>query len=349
MTETTTTSDEKMMQRYLLGELSEAEIERLEESFIADEAVFAEVLEVENELVDRYILKKLAPRELELFEKNYLVTPEKRQKVETARVLQTFLQKQTVKETATAKAKEKEKLSLWQRISNAFASPVGWQYVTAALFLIFSAGFIFLLMDRSRLNDQIADLRENSNQVSPREIELNRELETIRQREADLQKRLAEQNGQSESITKELDEERKERERLEDEIEKLRRQQKQQQNQQNTPRLPEFASATLRPAAGAESSTPASATPVNVPKNVEKIRMNLVLPASAKTEEKFSVEFDGRRISSNLTARTEPVGGKFLRVGISAKNLDASEHEIAVKDATGKIISRYVFRIRAEK
>src|ERR1051325_4903356 len=73
--------------RYILGDVSEDEQERIEESF-ADENSFNEYLVVEEDLVDAYIREELSSQEREKFEVNYLgPSPERRERVAIARAI----------------------------------------------------------------------------------------------------------------------------------------------------------------------------------------------------------------------------------------------------------------------
>jgi hypothetical protein len=80
-------SDERLI-AYLLGELPEAESVRLEEQYLADETVFAELRAIEAELYDAYARNSLSPARRRLFEQKLLATPEQRWQLEFSRTLQ---------------------------------------------------------------------------------------------------------------------------------------------------------------------------------------------------------------------------------------------------------------------
>jgi anti-sigma factor RsiW len=67
--------------RYLLGELPEGEQRRYEESYLADDDLFAELLTIEAELIDSYARGALAPHERERFERYFLRSAERRARV----------------------------------------------------------------------------------------------------------------------------------------------------------------------------------------------------------------------------------------------------------------------------
>lgn len=71
--------------RYLLGELPEAERERLEDAFLGDEGLFQLLSEAENDLLDDYVGGRLSAPVRERFERHYLHLPGSRERLHTAR------------------------------------------------------------------------------------------------------------------------------------------------------------------------------------------------------------------------------------------------------------------------
>lgn len=83
--------EERMLRRYLLGELGEAERERVEERFITDRDFGERVLVAEDALVEDYLDGSLPEAESELFAAHFLSTPEQRRKVRIAGSLKRHL------------------------------------------------------------------------------------------------------------------------------------------------------------------------------------------------------------------------------------------------------------------
>jgi hypothetical protein len=73
--------EEKMLRRYLLGELDEDERERVEERFITDGDFKERALMTEGELVDEYLAGELSEAEKELFVGHFLSTPGQQRKL----------------------------------------------------------------------------------------------------------------------------------------------------------------------------------------------------------------------------------------------------------------------------
>ncbi len=66
------------LKRYLLGDLTAPEIERIDLAVIASEVSEEQLQWAENELTEDFLERKLTTAELELFEKNFLSSPERR-------------------------------------------------------------------------------------------------------------------------------------------------------------------------------------------------------------------------------------------------------------------------------
>lgn len=76
--------DDQHLIRYLLGQLSDEEAERLDEMSITDDETAARLRVVEDDLVDAYVRGVLPPEVRERFERVYLATPRRRERVEFA-------------------------------------------------------------------------------------------------------------------------------------------------------------------------------------------------------------------------------------------------------------------------
>ena len=74
--------------RYLLGDLSQAEQERLEEEFFSDNDLFVELLDTEDQLVSDYLSGRLSPGDRNRFERRFLTLPDRRRSLELACLLQ---------------------------------------------------------------------------------------------------------------------------------------------------------------------------------------------------------------------------------------------------------------------
>ena len=76
--------DRQKIIAYLLGELPEREQEELEARYFDDDALFAEVLAIEDELLDRYARGEVTQTEGARFERYFLNSPARRKRLRIA-------------------------------------------------------------------------------------------------------------------------------------------------------------------------------------------------------------------------------------------------------------------------
>src|SRR5438105_8012330 len=79
--------DDKMIARYLLGELPEAEQTKLEEQAFSDSDYLQQVRAVEKDLMDEYARGELSGAEREAFEQRFFASESRRRQIEFARAL----------------------------------------------------------------------------------------------------------------------------------------------------------------------------------------------------------------------------------------------------------------------
>lgn len=76
--------DEVAILGYLLGAMSEAESDRFEQRYLQDEALFEELQQIEDELIDDYASGALTGEDRTRFEQHFLQSPERREKLQLA-------------------------------------------------------------------------------------------------------------------------------------------------------------------------------------------------------------------------------------------------------------------------
>lgn len=330
-------AENKEQLNYLLGELSENEREAVEERMFADEDFFAGLLELENDLTDAFVRGELSENDSQRFEKSLNKFPERREKVKNAAALQKFIRLEN------DSPKTAESVGFWEKIraffsGNAFAS----QMVIAGLLLLMTIGAGYLLYDRYRLNQQIADLKNKQDAESQqKENDLQNQLNAIREREENLQKELSENqtkldNSQekTENLQNQIEREQAERRRLEKELEELRRNRPNQipesPNDKTAPPQTVFASVFLSPSAGSKSGGEKIGY-LQIGKDVSSVRLTLQIPPE-NTAKKFSVSLNGAKIISNVNLRN----GKTLNINIPANRFKKNaENRITAEAANG--------------
>lgn len=80
-----------MIRQYLLGQLPQEDSARLEERLLSDSDYFQEILIGEDELIDRYLANQLSEAERQAFETSFLLTRERQQKLRFARSLKKYI------------------------------------------------------------------------------------------------------------------------------------------------------------------------------------------------------------------------------------------------------------------
>lgn len=323
--------------KYLLGELSENERVAVEERMFADEDFFADLLELENDLTDAFVRGGLSEFDGQRYEKSLEKFPERREKLANAAALREFIRLENEKgEVISA--------GFWEKIHSLFAvNSFATQAAFAALLLMMTIGAGYLLYDRYRLNQQLAELKKRQNiEQQSKENELENQLNQIREREKTLQAELS--NSQTELDNKQtqtaelqakIESEQAERQRLEAELADLRRKRETQipESPKNKIAPPQtvFASVFLSSVSGGKGGGGGDIKYLEIGKDVSNIRLTLEIPAE-NTARKFSVDLNGAKVISNVNLRN----GKTVVVSIPAKKFKfGGENRVTVKASDG--------------
>jgi hypothetical protein len=165
-------ASDPLLVRYLLGELSNDEAEKLDELSVADDRFASRLSAVENDLVDAYAKGELSGEMLDRFRSHYLSSPVRRDKVEFAETLLAY----ETRGTATAPAHGS---SFGQAFRRPLRAPsLQWGLTAAALLILFAAGS--LLVANLRLQHQLTDSRAARLALEGREQQLQQELNAQR-------------------------------------------------------------------------------------------------------------------------------------------------------------------------
>jgi len=185
---------EDLIKRYLLGELSGAEQDALEDEYFGDESKYDLLCKVEDQLLDAATRGSLSEADRERFERSYLTNPRRRRHVMFAKALAQVVDENLAARQAapqTAAGERIERLDTGLSWLSQFARlPRGLRFalsITAALLI--GLGGIWLVIETSRLRARLAEaLREGEAQ--------RRSAQTQARRIADLEaqyKQLAEE------------------------------------------------------------------------------------------------------------------------------------------------------------
>jgi hypothetical protein len=179
------------IQRYLLGELTEAEQTAIEQALLADRDKFEQVCAVEDDLIDSYLRRKMSRADRERFEGHYLASRYNRERVATAQILIAGIDR-----TAGERAKGRERetgVHWWRRIPDSLRWPQPVLGGALLMTLLFALGALWLYLERARLFGQIAkiqneaqiecaSLKQREQELASRNQELEREIANERQR-----------------------------------------------------------------------------------------------------------------------------------------------------------------------
>ncbi len=175
--------ENKLINRYLFGELSEDELAQVEERYFADENFFARVVDAENSLVDSYVRGSFSAIECGKFEKQFLTTPLRRQKIKFAQSLNKAITEVQTNAAANAIAFENKRTivnrenSWWQSLAGFFniQSPA-LAFGTAAVLLIIAGAGLFVVLQRG---SNSTDIAKQSSQMNKRALSENDQQSNI--------------------------------------------------------------------------------------------------------------------------------------------------------------------------
>jgi hypothetical protein len=140
-----------LMTRYLLGDLSSAEQDQLEETFFIDNDLFIELLDVKDQLISDYQSGNLSPVDREHFERRFLTPPGCRWDVELAR----FLQSSGHWSLTERSDLDKQSGTWWQSGFGALRVPQPLAVLSTAALLILGGIGVWSVMQSSSKESQV--------------------------------------------------------------------------------------------------------------------------------------------------------------------------------------------------
>jgi len=145
--------NEKLIARYLLGELSEAEVDRLDELSVTNDEFSQHLQSVENDLIDAYVQGDMSRQMREQFQRHMLVTPRQLERMEFALSLARLTADNAARDVTGGA------LSWWRSLLSSFHRSFYIQIASAATAIIGLLLSTMLLIDRFRLQDSANDER----------------------------------------------------------------------------------------------------------------------------------------------------------------------------------------------
>jgi hypothetical protein len=143
--------DDPLKRKYLLGDISHEEQERIEQRLLTEQEFSEELSMTRAEMVDDYVAGNLSAKEKEEFEKHFLSTPEHVQITEIGRALDKRLEDRSRDLTITGSSASPP---YYVRHLNAIIS------LTACAVLVVAAYVVWVLVKRSQPNSGVNEAQE---------------------------------------------------------------------------------------------------------------------------------------------------------------------------------------------
>ena len=187
-----TSKEEERLTRYILGGLSDRERELVEAEYFEDDDAFERMLIAEEELADAYVRGSLSAEDRARFEKSYLSTARGCERVQFARTLAKAVSGAAAAPPAPAATDAPDTTDATGRsfLPAVWAFGAPWRVAFAAAALVVVAGFTWLLVERSRMRDELSQLRGERAALDERARESERRAEAEQARNVELLARL---------------------------------------------------------------------------------------------------------------------------------------------------------------
>src|SRR5262249_11833485 len=184
-------------------ELSESEVERLDEQSVTDDDFFRRLQTVENDLIDAYARGEMSPGEREQFERRFLTTPKRRERADFAEALADFrFERHTDDPTV---APQTERISPLQTFINFFrVRRPALQFSLAAASVVLLLGAAWLIVETSRLRARLTQIQQEQAALSRREQELRTQVAGQRADRGQLAEELRRAQEQRDKLEREL-------------------------------------------------------------------------------------------------------------------------------------------------
>jgi hypothetical protein len=200
--------NEKLLIRYLLGNLPEEQRLQIEGEFLSDDQRYERLLALENDLFYDYAQNKLAPDEREQFEKRFLSSERNQKRAMIASALAHKMSEAVSVERTEEGVADREPQHFWQSLKSYFVAQSAAMRVSMAALAIVSLALIWLVIGivglRKEFNQFLAQravqedqLRQQAQQERARSGELNLKLEREMGENAMLRQELSKMQAQS--------------------------------------------------------------------------------------------------------------------------------------------------------
>jgi hypothetical protein len=302
--------NEKLLVRYLLGNLPEEQRMRVEGMFLSDDQHYERLLALENELFYDYAQGKLSPGEREQFEERFLVSEGDRRRAVLASALAHKMSETAPVKTTELALAERGRQFRWQSLKSYFSvqsTAMRFSLATLAIMLLVS---IWLVIERVRLQKEFDQLRGQS---AVQEDQLQQQAQQERARADELNLKLKREIEENALLKQELSEMRA-----------------QPGRQRQT--LPSTISLVLAPSFVRDQST--GMKKLDVPPGVRllKLRLDLKGEPGYKSYQVILLTADGaEKWSQGMVRAKRTDSGKAIIFNLPARLLAEGDYELRLK------------------
>lgn len=216
----------RVLRRYLLGELPEAERTQLADKYFVDEVLFDELLDVENELLDQYVRAQLSPEERKNFGAYLSRLPDVTSKLATTYALMKAAKEAQGTSSAPLAGPISTPSTVSSGVPKAEPAPVlvsrweslrAWlfgdahflRYAIATILITLAVGVIYLIVTERQLRRELEQVRSERMQLEQEKGNLAGQTQTAQQDQATLRDR-------NQQLEQELTQARRSQERQEE-------------------------------------------------------------------------------------------------------------------------------------
>jgi hypothetical protein len=193
-------NNEKLIVRYLLGELPEEQQVEIEDRAFSDKDYLASITAVENDLIDEYVRGELNADARQRFESRFLASAERRKRVYFAKALRSIVSAPTATEKTFV---QPARTWSWRDSLYAFLNGLNpaarLAFVAAAILVV--AGAAWLFVETQRLRRQLTQLQAEKQQSGQN---LEQALDAERKRNEELNAKLNQEKQQREQTDESL-------------------------------------------------------------------------------------------------------------------------------------------------
>ena len=316
--------NEKLISQYLLGELPEEQQVAIEDRAFSDKEYLATITAVENDLIDEYVRGELSANDQQRFESRFLVSAERRKRVEFAKALRMVVSESPAPEKTAPGWSWRESLYAFLNGLNPAARLA---LVAAAIVIVVGAGLLFV--ETLRLRRQVT------------------QLQAEKQAGQNLQQALEQERKRNTELNARLDQEKQQREQTDESLRQLT----ETPEATNPPPPPVIASLTLLPGlsrGGGEKPA------LDLSNNARLVRLRIGIDPEEQYKS-FGVELRtlaGAQVwnRENLAARTRKRGTRAVGLTLPATVLKSGEYELRLRGLNegggSEDVGFYYFNVR---